>query len=719
MDTILVSVAPPDGPAIAAALRDRGFAVIEAPLQLLGARALGEPPQVMIVDLDPPGALEIVARARAGAPRAELLCVGDLGRAAQVGLSREDGRAFERPIDVEALLLAVVALAEPAIDLQKLGSVPSLQPEHARELGGAPETSRPGGRSHSDVPPSGFPASISDPLEVAAILPAFDDPESVGAIAPIEVSPELLQILEAAEQRVSGMAGGSPSSLPSPDEELDMILPAELLASLDEPLDPDDDPGATGGSAPITGTGFPRPRATCEGTPRPTGTTTGPSPGLRADDAGPSVERVTSAETAAGRVSTASGRPAPPHTRVPTSPEIPAPLPEPPRPAPSSRPPPEVPRHAPEPRLAAPTPVALSAVARAPEAAAPAFGSALPLPAVLGPGEPVRALAVAIAGRASGALALGAEPAVRRIVLHDGDVVTAASSAPEESLVAFLAARGDLPRDVAARLTGRLPAFGRHAGAALIAHGHLGQDDLWPVLRAHAEWVLGRALLHEEGTCELSLEPPGRLKAEPNVFGGATGAEVMLESIRRVIPPEEALRRLGGPHARLAPGPRGQLLAECALAPEDEAPIRGAEGRTVGELLTASPELADVLYGLVQLGVLTALAPSRDEEPPPHSVDPLDAEAVRARVRARLALVEEGDYFSLLGVPHGATAYEIRRAYVELRRAFEPSRVLTAQTADLAGDVRLVIEVLDEAWEILREPHRRERYRRAIEAAPS
>jgi hypothetical protein len=37
---------------------------------------------------------------------------------------------------------------------------------------------------------------------------------------------------------------------------------------------------------------------------------------------------------------------------------------------------------------------------------------------------------------------------------------------------------------------------------------------------------------------------------------------------------------------------------------------------------------------------------------------------------------------------------------------------------DLLDDVRLVIEVLDEAYEILREPHRRERYRRAIEAGP-
>jgi hypothetical protein len=147
--------------------------------------------------------------------------------------------------------------------------------------------------------------------------------------------------------------------------------------------------------------------------------------------------------------------------------------------------------------------------------------------------------------------------------------------------------------------------------------------------------------------------------------------------------------------------------------------VRGAAGRSVGDLLAeAEPEIACVLYALVSLGVLEALAPTRPAEPAPRGVDPLDEEALRARVRARVALVEDGDYFALLGVGKGATGYEIRRAYVDLRRAFEPGRVLTAATADLADDVRLVAEVLDEAYEILREPHRRERYRRAIEAGP-
>jgi len=78
----------------------------------------------------------------------------------------------------------------------------------------------------------------------------------------------------------------------------------------------------------------------------------------------------------------------------------------------------------------------------------------------------------------------------------------------------------------------------------------------------------------------------------------------------------------------------------------------------------------------------------------------------------------ERDYFALLGVTHAATGYEVRRAFLELRRAFDPSRVLTPEIVDLAEDVRKITVVLEEAYDILKDAARRDRYRRAIEAAP-
>ena len=70
------------------------------------------------------------------------------------------------------------------------------------------------------------------------------------------------------------------------------------------------------------------------------------------------------------------------------------------------------------------------------------------------------------------------------------------------------------------RLAGKLPPFGRHAGAALVAHGYLGQDDLWPVLRAHAEWVMGRAV-------EALLDAGG--------FDASLGARPMRRTIGRLV----------------------------------------------------------------------------------------------------------------------------------------------------------------------------------------
>lgn len=338
---------------------------------------------------------------------------------------------------------------------------------------------------------------------------------------------------------------------------------------------------------------------------------------------------------------------------------------------------------------------------------------------VFGERDGGKPLARAIAGRVAGCLSFSTGEGQRKIVLMDGDIVTASSDIADESLIAFLAGRGDLDREAAVRLAGKLPASGRHAGAALIAQGFLAQNDLWPVLRAHAQWLIGKVLLSGPGAAELEEEAPGRLKAEPSVFGGAPGAEVFVETARRVLDPGRALASLDGA-ARLDAGPRLTLLSECALSPEEEARIRSAAGKSVAELCPPDqPEFASVLRAVVDLDVLALLAPvHRSTEPKRGEVDPLDEEAVRKKVRAKMVLVEEGDYFSLLGVNRTATAYEIKRAFLELRRTFEPSKLLTAHTVDLHPDVTLILDVIEEAFEILRDDRRRERYRRAIEAGP-
>jgi hypothetical protein len=356
----------------------------------------------------------------------------------------------------------------------------------------------------------------------------------------------------------------------------------------------------------------------------------------------------------------------------------------------------------------------------------------------VGYGEALRVVGRAVASRTSGSLCVlcdprtspvqgpdASQPIERRIVLREGDLVTCASSAEDESLMAFLGVRGDLPKETVRRLGAKFPAFGRHAGAALVARGYLLQDQMWPTLRAHAEWVLGRVLSAAQVRVVVEPQPPGRLAGEPSVFGGAPGAAVFVDVVRRVVAPSEALDRLGGMASRLGRGASGELLEECGLTPAELDAVREATSaaQSVGDVLEAAQDadFGSALLALTQLGVADVLrAPGggSDEEESDLDVAAIEAEAVRERVRARLLLVEDGDYFAVLGVARDATGYEVKRAFLELRRTFDPSHLLSPELSDLAGDVHKITTVLEEAFEILKDGARRERYRRAIEGAP-
>ena len=678
------------------------------------------------------------------------------------------------------------------------------------------EPTGPRAPSRSSLPPPAErPSSDSPSLPPPVPLGFGVDAESAGSplarqIPQSEMSPELERLLARAEQRLGQKPSPSnPPSRLSPDEEVEAVLPAEVLAALDEPLDHDADDdgeessvfgtrsgsdaggtglGSTGGTGavneprgafvtsgdvPVPGeTGSPHnstatgPRTVAGGSLFP------PSENLAAPESEPpaSLDRdeVTPPAVPA-RASWMPAGPGVPGTAVESGESPPSARQPPPSDAPNFRThhgappsqatpaPPSVleplQRRRTAPPLGIPRGMAASVAVTAPPpygrgtanlgfppappipaapspAPAPArvvsAAASLPeIPTALGVGDAVRALARAVRSRYTGALAVEDNNGIRRVVLRDGDLVTAASGTEGESLVAFLARRGVLTPDVAAPLGRKLAQFGRHAGAALIAHGHLRQDELWPVLRAHAEWIVGRVMEVERGALSLEKELPGRLQAEPAVFGGATGAEVLVEVVRRSVPPQEAVRRMGGRAARFADGPAASLLGECALVEADIALVNRAKSSSIAELLESarSDDPAPMLYALVELGVLEVLSPSmsaRQEARAPEApeTDELDEEALRTRIEARMALVREGDYFAVLGISRGSTGYDIRRAYLDLRRQFEPSRILSARTADLRDDVDVICEVLDEAYEVLRDQLRRDRYRRALEATP-
>ena len=730
--TLFVSDPSAEAERISGTLRSHGYTVVDVPLSMLVARVAVQRPRVILLDADGDGALASVARMRE-LPDSESIDVVFLGRAgaaladAEDALAHEGSGFFARPIDVPALLRKIEALTgRPSPAATAASPAPPASPALRPSAPPSPHHSLPPPSMRHDAPATVLPRALGSLPRIAPPPPSLPslgaDPGKRGIQA--QVSNELEQLLADAEQRASGQMAHE-SVFPSPDEELEAVLPADVLASLDEPIDAGDaDDGSehavaahakgttsSGGSRLTTGLGQQRP----SGPPRPgtdppggakthSGTHVGSTTGARAftdfQAAGPTR----------GESLAAIDRPRlgtlPPSTTYTAPPQF-----ERPRMLSARSESPELPM----PRSSGPVEAMALGLG---------LGPAVPMPSVLAPGDAARALAHAITSRATGALCFESQDGMRRAVLREGDLVTAASGVDSETLLAFLVGRGDLARDQVEKLVGRLPPFGRHAGAALVAHGHLRQDQLWPVLRAHAEWVLGRAIQLPTGTATLEPEAPGRLRAEPSVFGGSTGAEIFVEVVRRVVSPDEATNKLGGSSTHIGDGRNARLLGESGLDSGLADRLTASRGTSIQALLGRSPEgdIAAVLYALNLLGVFEMIRGGSERHLPTSASDPavdaLDEEAVRARVHARLQLVEEGDYFSLLGISRDATGYEVRRAFLELRRTFEPSRILTPQIADLSQDIRKIAVVLDEAYEILRDQARRERYRRAIDGSP-
>src|ERR1019366_4069002 len=190
--------------------------VVDVPLSMLVARVAVQCPGVILIDADSDGALDAASRMR------ELPDADD--------------------IDVLALVRKVESLAggprTPSVGPQYGGyaghgregyeGAPSLPPASMRSLPYTPATPVP--------PPTGRLSSMRSPSEPP---PGGAAVRRVAAPAP-PVSSELQQLLAEAELRVH-IRVETDSSPPSPEDEIEAVLPAELLAALDEPMEGDDD----------------------------------------------------------------------------------------------------------------------------------------------------------------------------------------------------------------------------------------------------------------------------------------------------------------------------------------------------------------------------------------------------------------------------------------------------------------------------------------------
>jgi CheY-like chemotaxis protein len=173
----------------------------------------------------------------------------------------------------------------------------------------------------------------------------------------------------------------------------------------------------------------------------------------------------------------------------------------------------------------------------------------------------------------------------------------------------------------------------------------------------------------------------------------------------------------GGPHlGRPAVGLRPLRANPQASAPKaapsrppsDANALLAELGASIDELFEA--DLSDALA----IAPRVIIAPEGDREFDDVPTDDRRQRPVaddrRAALLARYALVEEGDYFEILGVSRDATADDVQRAHDRIARELDPGAIGPVLAGELGAKLDALREVLGEALRVLGDKHLRPRY---------
>jgi CheY-like chemotaxis protein len=323
----------------------------------------------------------------------------------------------------------------------------------------------------------------------------------------------------------------------------------------------------------------------------------------------------------------------------------------------------------------------------------------------------------------TGRLEIASGGVLRRIFFENGRPVFADSSASVEDLAAFLVAEGLVVSDVLQQARARGEAVGVTAEEVLIEAGLLSAEDVYGTLKAH---VLDRVFAFfglEDGDGVIIKGGPRPL--DP-IELSLPVPRIILDGIRRKF----GRLRLYGVYGTASVVPQralgNQLPKQLVLRAEEKAVLNQCDGRCTALEIARITGMGDVdtigiLYGLSILGliendnqetrVLAQIGPAAERRAlAPRTADQLPGYA--ELVQTMYAGVQTTDYFQILGVDRGATQSEIRAAFDDASRRFDPHRV--GRDSPLWVQVKEIASVVDDAYRLLSNDRLRNRYEMAI-----
>ena len=316
---------------------------------------------------------------------------------------------------------------------------------------------------------------------------------------------------------------------------------------------------------------------------------------------------------------------------------------------------------------------------------------------------------------------VGAEKTVH---FEDGRPIFATSNLPHDRMGDLLYREGKITREQQQRARDLVVESGRRMGEILVEMGFLKPRELLPAVRHHIEDILYSLFAWDSGEFAISSgDPPGeriRLTRHP--------AAIVLEGVRRKYGAELLETRLGSPAAVVAVRSSRQLGAIAAVAdlsPPERAVMQKLDGERTIEQVAEAAQVEHVValqlaFALVALGVAEVVdhgPAAADRATPVRSralVGETDIAIDRQRVLAKFALVNEADYFTLLGVRRDATSFEIRRAYEAARRDYASVGFPPELQRELSGQLTEIGRLIEEAYQVLRDERVRRSYQQNL-----
>jgi tetratricopeptide (TPR) repeat protein len=308
----------------------------------------------------------------------------------------------------------------------------------------------------------------------------------------------------------------------------------------------------------------------------------------------------------------------------------------------------------------------------------------------------------------------------KKVYFKQGDVLFASSNRVEDRLGEFLLRTGKISRDQFDKASEVVIKTRRQLGAVLFNMGFLTAHDLVAQVKLQVKEIILSLFSWRQGQCRFDAGPISGAEIIP--LRMSTG-NLILEGLKHID--REVIRELLQPlETVIHPAADPLLLFQDAdLQPDQRKVLSLIDGnKSMEEICSLSG--IDEVDTFKAIYILLALRLAEKGKIKPEGEKKLVREAgreaivddvktltiTRKELQAAYDSLERQSHYEVLNVGPGATAHEIRQAYLSLAKHYHPDRHFSAEMHDRKEQLEVLFHAIHEAYETLTNQGKRDQY---------